>query len=158
MEDKVLMTKSSLQKFEDELNHMKTTMMRECLQDLADAKDKGDISENAEYDIAKEQLENLQLRIKTKEDTLRRVVLIDESSIDTSKVGILTKVSIENINNSTKAIYSIVPENEIDVRNGKISINSPIAKSLVGREVGEVVEFQAPAGLFKFKILKIDKL
>lgn len=156
--NKVLMTKSSLQKLENEISQLKSVEMRECLNNLAEAKDKGDISENAEYDIAKEQLENLQLKIKGKEATLKRVVLIDESSIDISKVGILTKVTIENQTNMSVVTYSLVPENEINVKEGKISVNSPIANSLLGKSIGEIAEFNAPAGTFIFKILDIKNI
>lgn len=155
---KVLMTKSSLLKLENEITELKSVQMRECLQNLADAKDKGDIAENAEYDIAKEQLENLQLRIKAKESVLKRVVLVDENSIDISKVGILTKVTLENLTTNTKVVYSLVPENEIDIKGGKISVNSPIAKSILNKSEGDEAEFIAPAGTFKLKVLKIENI
>lgn len=158
MEEKVLMTKSSLAKLEEEIRVLKSDKMRECLSDLADAKDKGDIAENAEYDIAMEVLQNLQLKIKSKESTLRRVVLIDDTSIDTSKVGILTKVTVENLTNKSVATYSIVPENEIDIKQSKISHNSPLAKCILHKKVGDVVDFNAPVGTFKLKVITIESL
>ena len=153
--EKILMTTSSLKKMEDELHKLKGVEMREKLKNLSDAKDKGDISENAEYEIAKEELENHQMKIAKITEMLNRSVLIDEGSIDTTKVGILTKVKLKNLNTNMEQTFSIVPENEINVKEGKISVNTPISKGLLNKSVGDVVEIQVPAGVLKFEVLSI---
>lgn len=154
--EKVLMTKSSLRKLEDDLNRMKGPEMRIKLNNLAEARDKGDISENSEYEIAKEEFENHQMRISRMNDVLNNVVLIHEGSIDITKVGILTTVKILNKKTNKDQIFSIVPENEINISQGKISSNTPIAKGLLGKSVGDIVIIDVPAGKLEFEILDIN--
>lgn len=150
------MTRSSLRKMEDDLNRLKGEEMVEKLRNLADARDKGDISENAEYDIAKEEFENHQIRINNLTNMLKNVILIDESNIDISKVGVLTKVKVLNKNINKEQEFSIVPENEIDVKSGKISSNTPIVKGLMNKCVGDVVEINVPVGILELEILNIS--
>lgn len=124
-------------------------------QQIAEARDKGDLSENAEYDAAKNAQGMLELKISKLQETIRNAKIIDESKLDTTKVLILSTVKIRNTKNNATMTYSIVPENEADLKLGKISVNSPIAKGLLGKSVGESVEIQVPAGKMTFEIVDI---
>ncbi len=123
---------------------------------IAEARDKGDLSENAEYDAAREAQGLLEMRIAQLENTLSKARIIDESKIDTSKVQILSRVKLMNHNVKREVEYTIVSENEANLREGKLAIGTPIAKALLGKKVGEIVEVQVPAGMLKLEILNIS--
>lgn len=150
-------TKEGLQKLRDELEHMKSVERPAISQQIAEARDKGDLSENAEYDAAKEAQGLLEMRIAKMEDLLSKARIIDESQLDTSKVLILSKVKIKNLSNNMELQYTLVSESEADLKSGKISISSPIGKGLLGKKVGEVAEVEVPAGKLKFEILDIQR-
>ena len=123
---------------------------------IAEARDKGDLSENAEYDAAREAQGLLEMRIAQLESTLSKARIIDETKIDTSKVQILSRVKLLNHNVKREVEYTIVSENEANLREGKLAIGTPIAKALLGKKVGEIVEVQVPAGMLKLEILNIS--
>lgn len=123
---------------------------------IAEARDKGDLSENAEYDAAREAQGLLEMRIAQLENTLSKARIIDETKIDTSKVQILSRVKLMNHNVKREVEYTIVSENEANLREGKLAIGTPIAKALLGKKVGEIVEVQVPAGMLKLEILNIS--
>ena len=123
---------------------------------IAEARDKGDLSENAEYDAAREAQGLLEMRIAQLENTLSKARIIDETKIDTSKVQILSRVKLLNHNVKREVEYTIVSENEANLREGKLAIGTPIAKALLGKKVGEIVEVQVPAGMLKLEILNIS--
>jgi len=125
-------------------------------QAIAEARDKGDLSENAEYDAAREAQGLLEMRIAQLESTLSKARIIDETKIDTSKVQILSRVKLLNHNVKREVEYTIVSENEANLREGKLAIGTPIAKALLGKKVGEIVEVQVPAGTLKLEILNIS--
>lgn len=124
-------------------------------QQIAEARDKGDLSENAEYDAAKNAQGMLELKISKLQETIRNAKIIDESKLDSTKVLILSTVKIKNTKNNLTMTYSLVPENEADLKVGKISVNSPMAKGLLGKAVGDNVEIQVPAGKMTFEIVEI---
>ena len=128
----------------------------EIIQQIAEARDKGDLSENAEYDAAKEAQGMLEAKIATLKAQIADAKIIDEKKIDTSAVQILTKVKLRNTKNNATMVYSIVPESEADLKAGKISSSTPIAKGLLGHKVGETVEIQIPSGKIGFEILEIS--
>lgn len=150
-------TKEGLEKFRDELERLKSVERPAVSQMIAEAREKGDLSENAEYDAAKNEQGMLELRIARLEETLSNARVIDESQLDTSKVSILSKLKLKNLKNNAVMEYTLVPENEADIKNGKISVNSPIAKGLLGKKAGETVEIKVPAGLMTFKIMGISR-
>lgn len=150
-------TKEGLEKLKDELEKLKSVERPAVSQMIAEAREKGDLSENAEYDAAKNEQGMLELRISKLEETLANARVIDESQLDDSKVSILTTVKLKNLNNNAVMSYTLVPENEADIKNGKISVNSPIAKGLLGKKKGETVEIQVPAGLMNFKVEDITR-
>jgi transcription elongation factor GreA len=150
-------TEEGLQKLKDELHHMKTVERPSISQQIAEARDKGDLSENAEYDAAKEAQGLLQAKIAKMEGLLANARLIDDSQIDNSRVFILSKVKIKNINNGATMEYTLVAENEANLAEKKISVDSPIGKGLLGKTVGEIAEVQVPAGLVKFEIVEISR-
>lgn len=150
-------TEEGLQKLKDELHHMKTVERPSISQQIADARDKGDLSENAEYDAAKEAQGLLEAKISKLETVLANARVIDESQIDNSKVFILSRVKIKNMNNNAVMEYTLVAENEANLAEKKISVDSPIGKGLLGKAVGEIAEVQIPAGLVKFEILEINR-
>ncbi|MFW5793469.1 MAG: transcription elongation factor GreA [Bacteroidota bacterium] len=157
MSDIKYFTKEGLQKLKDELEKMKSIDRPNISQEIAEAREKGDLSENAEYDAAKNAQAMLELRISKLEDTLSNARVIDESQLDDSKISILTKVKLKNLKNNAIVEYSLVPENESDIKSGKISVNSPIAKGLLGKSVGEIVEIEVPAGTLSFEVLEISR-
>ncbi len=150
-------TKEGLDKLKDELEKLKSVERPAVSNMIAEAREKGDLSENAEYDAAKNEQGMLELRIAKLEETLSNARVIDESQLDTSKVSILSKVKLKNLNNNALVEYTLVPENEADIKNAKISINSPIAKGLLGKEAGDKVAIQVPAGMMTFKIMDISR-
>ena len=150
-------TAEGLKKLRDELNHLKDVERPRASQAIAEARDKGDLSENAEYDAAKEAQGYLEMKIAKLEETLAGARLIDESQLDTSKVLVLSTVKIKNQTNGMEMTYTLVADGEADLASGKISVNSPIGKGLLGKSVGEVAEIQVPNGVMKFDILEITR-
>jgi transcription elongation factor GreA len=150
-------TKQGLDKLRDELEQLKSVERPSISQQIAEAREKGDLSENAEYDAAKNAQAMLELRISKLEETLSAARVIDESQLDGNRISILTKVKLKNLKNNAQMSYTLVPENEADIKAGKISVNSPIAKGLLGKTVGDTVEIQVPAGLMTFEVLDISR-
>ena len=139
----------------DELHKLKTVDRPHVINQIAEARDKGDLSENAEYDAAKEAQGLLEARIAKLEADLSNSRIIDESKLDNSKVSLLSNVTIKNLVNNSEMCYTIVSESEADLSQKKISASSPIGKGLIGKEVGEIAEIEVPNGIIKFEILKI---
>ena len=150
-------TAEGLKKLRDELNQLKDVERPKASQAIADARDKGDLSENAEYDAAKEAQGMLEMKIAKLEETLANARLIDESQLDTSKALVLSKVKIKNQTNGMVMTYTLVADGEADLASGKISVNSPIGKGLLGKSVGEVADIKVPNGIMKFDILEISR-
>lgn len=150
-------TEEGLKKLREELNHLKDVERPKASQAIAEARDKGDLSENAEYDAAKEAQGMLEMKIAKLEETLSNARLIDESQLDTSKALVLSKVKIKNQTNGMIMTYTLVAESEADLAAGKISVNSPIGKGLLGKSVGDVAEINVPNGTMKFDILEISR-
>ena len=150
------LTAEGYKKLKDELDHMRSVERPAAAVAIAEARDKGDLSENAEYDAAREAQGLLEMRIAQLEVTLSKSRVIDESQISKDKVQILSKVTLLNHNNSREVVYTIVSENEANLREGKLAIGTPIAKALLGKKKGEVVEVTVPAGIIKFEILDIS--
>ena len=149
------MTEEGLKKLKEELTHMESVERPRVVAAIAEARDKGDLSENAEYDAAKEAQGMLEMRIAQLKDTIANARIIDDSRLNTNEIQLLNKVKIKNLANGAVMEYSIVSETEADLRAGKISIATPIAKALLGHHVGDVVDVQVPAGKMKFEILEI---
>jgi transcription elongation factor GreA len=150
------MTEEGLAKLKQELEHLTSVERPAISAQIADARDKGDLSENAEYDAAKEAQGLLEAKIAKLEDMVANARIIDESKIDTSKVQILNKVKIKNTKNNQQMEYMLVSESESDIKNGKISVATPIAKGLLGKKVGDVVDIKVPSGMMSFEILEIS--
>ena len=150
-------TKEGLKKLKDELNHLKDIERPKASNAIAEARDKGDLSENAEYDAAKEAQGMLEMKISKMEDVVANARLIDEKQLDLSKVLVLSKVTIKNLNNQMEMNYTLVAESEADLKTGKISVNSPIGKGLLGKKVGEIAEINVPNGTLKFEIISINR-
>lgn len=150
-------TEDGLKKLKDELEHLKFVERPNISQQIAEARDKGDLSENAEYDAAKEAQGMLEMKIAKLEEMYAGARVIDESQLDTDKVLALSIVKIRNLNTKAEMTFTLVAETEADIKTGKISINSPIGTGLLGKKVGEVAEIQVPAGLVKFEILHISR-
>ncbi len=148
-------TKDGLQKLKDELTELKTKGRADMAKQIAEARDKGDLSENAEYDAAKEAQGLLELKISKLETVVGNARIIDESSVDTSKVSILSTVKIKNSKNKMEVTYQLVAEEEADLKSGKISVQSPIGKGLLGKKKGELATIKVPAGDLEFEILDI---
>ena len=155
MSDIKYFTEQGLQNLKDELNHLKNVERPNITKEIAEARDKGDLSENAEYDAAKEAQGMLEAKIVKLETQLSQARVLDESELDTSSVHLLTKVTIKNIENDMQLTYAIVPESEADLMDKKISVESPIAKGLLGKKVGEIAEIEVPSGMMKFEIIAI---
>lgn len=141
----------------DEIHFLKTKERANITRQIAEARDKGDLSENAEYDAAREAQGLLEARIAKLEDTLANARLVDTSQVDTSKVSILTKVKIKNLRNSQIVQYTLVTQSEANLKEGKISIDSPIGKGLMGKKVGDKVDITVPAGTIPFQVVEISK-
>lgn len=150
-------TAEGLKKLKDELNHLRDVERPKASQAIAEARDKGDLSENAEYDAAKEAQGLLEMKIAKMEELLANARLIDESQLDTSKVLVLSTVKLKNTQNGMEMSYTLVAESEADLKSGKISVTSPIGKGLLGKKVGDTAEIQVPNGTLKFKILEISR-
>ncbi len=150
-------TAEGLKKLRDELDHLKSIERPKASQDIADARDKGDLSENAEYDAAKEAQGLLEMKISKMEEVVANARLIDESQLDLSKVLVLSTVKIKNQVNGMEMIYTLVAESEADLKTGKISVTSPIGKGLLGKSVGDVAEISVPNGVIKFDIVEITR-
>jgi transcription elongation factor GreA len=151
------LTEEGMKKLHQELEHLRSVERPSISMQIAEARDKGDLSENAEYDAAKEAQGLLEMKIAKMEDLVANARLIDESKLDNSKVLILSKVRIRNTVNNAEMSYTLVAENEADLRAGKISISSPIAKALLGKKVGDKVEAQVPNGKVNLEILDITR-
>ena len=157
MSEVVYYTEEGLEKLKVDLDQLKSVERPNVARQIAEARDKGDLSENAEYDAAKEAQGLLEAKIAKMEAELSKARILDESQIDTSKVLIMSKVTIKNSTNGIKMTYTIVPESEADLKAKKISISSPIAKGLLGKEVGDTAEIQVPNGLMKFEVVEISR-
>ena len=157
MEDVKYYTQEGLDALKRELNHLEAVERPKISQAIADARDKGDLSENAEYDAAKEAQGMLELKIANLKNLISKARVLDESKIDVSKVLIYSIVKIKNLKNNAEMTYTIVPESEADLKAGKISVSSPIAKALIGNSTGDVVSVQAPAGVMEFQILNVSR-
>lgn len=150
-------TPEGLKKLREELEQMKSVERPKISQQIAEARDKGDLSENAEYDAAKEAQGLLEMKIAKLEQELSNARLIDESQLDTSKALVLSKVKIKNTVNGMEMTYTLVSEKEADLKAGKISVTSPIGKGLLGKSVGDIAEVQVPNGIVKFEVLEISR-
>ena len=150
-------TAEGLKKLRDELNQLKDIERPRASQAIAEARDKGDLSENAEYDAAKEAQGMLEMKISKLEEILSNARLIDESQLDNSKILVLSKVKIKNQTNGMEMTYTLVADGEADLASGKISVNSPIGKGLLGKSVGDVADIHVPNGIMKFDILEISR-
>jgi len=151
----IYVTKDALESMKAELQRMKTVDRPAASKAIAEAREKGDLKENAEYDAAKEAQGILEAKLKKLEGDIAAARILDESNVDTSKVSILTKVTVTNLNTKKQQMFHIVSEKEADLKLSKISVTSPIGKGLLGKVVGEVAEVQVPAGLLKFKVENI---
>tara|TARA_X000000368_G_scaffold418969_1_gene421155 strand:- start:2333 stop:2806 length:474 start_codon:yes stop_codon:yes gene_type:complete len=150
-------TEEGLKKLREELNQLKDIERPKISNAIAEARDKGDLSENAEYDAAKEAQGMLEMKISKLEETLAGARLMDESQLDTSKILVLSKVKIKNEANGMEMDYMLVADGEADLASGKISVNSPIGKGLLGKSVGDIAKISVPNGTLKFKILEISR-
>ena len=156
MDNKIIyLSEQGFNDLKNELNHLVTIERPSIIKQIADARDKGDLSENAEYDAAKEAQGLLEAKISKLELDLSNARILDESNVDTSTVRLLTHVTIENLENSMKMSYIIVSESEADITAKKISSSSPIGKGLLGKKEGDVVDINVPNGTVKFKIISI---
>jgi transcription elongation factor GreA len=150
-------TAEGLKKLRDELDQLKSIERPKASQAIAEARDKGDLSENAEYDAAKEAQGLLELKISKMEEVVSNARLIDESQLDTSKALVLSTVKIKNQANGMEMTYTLVAESEADLKTGKISVTSPIGKGLLGKSVGEIAEINVPNGVLKFEVLELSR-
>ena len=148
-------TEEGLKKLKDELQQLRTVERKSVIRQISEARDKGDLSENAEYDAAKDAQGLLELKIAKLDDIIYNARIVDSSLLDISKVSILTTVKIKNLKNNVEMKYTIVAENEADLKAGKISIDSPIGKGLLGKKVGDKVDVIVPAGIIPFEIIEI---
>jgi len=150
-------TKEGLLKLKEELEQLMMVERPAISKQIAEARDKGDLSENAEYAAAKEAQGMLELKISKLQDLIQNARELDESKLDSTKVLLMSSVIIKNLKNNTSTKYTLVPEQEADFRTGKISVNSPIAKGLLGKKVGDTVDIQVPAGVIPFEIVEISR-
>lgn len=150
-------TQEKLDELRSELQYLKMQGRADMAKQIAEARDKGDLSENAEYDAAKDAQGLLELKIMKLNEVVANARVMDETNIDISKVSILSKVKIKNKKNGMEVVYTIVSEEEADLKAGKISNSSPFGKGLFGKSVGEIAQIQAPAGLVEFEILEISR-
>lgn len=151
----IYMTAEGLQKLKEELQFLESTERPRVIRAIAEAREKGDLSENAEYDAAKEEQSNLESKISQLKAQMAEARIIDETRINTNEVQILTKVKIRNVKNGATKTYHLVTEGEADIAAGKLSVTTPIAKGLLGKKVGDIVEVKVPAGIMTFEILEI---
>lgn len=151
------LTEEGLRKLQEELNFLKNIERPRISQMISDARDKGDLSENAEYDAAKDAQGMLELKIQKMEELLANSRVVDASKLDNSKVLILSTVKLKNMGSKQEVVYTLVSEQEADLKSGKISVSSPIGKGLLGKSVGEIAEINVPSGTMQFKILEIKR-
>ena len=156
MSDIQYVTAKTLEQMKKELHRMRTVERPAASRAIAEAREKGDLKENAEYDAAKEAQGMLEAKLALLESQVASARIVDETTIDTSKVSILTKVKLTNLNTKREVVYQIVSEKEADLKTGKISVTSPIGKGLLGKKIGDVVEVQAPAGVIKLQVENIS--
>ena len=157
MADLKYYTEEGFQKLKDELDHLESVQRPDISKQIAEARDKGDLSENAEYDAAKNAQGMLELQISKLQEDIVNARIIDESKMDVSKVLILSVVKIRNMKNKASMTYTLVPENEADLKAGKLSVSSPIAKGLLGKSVGDTAEIEVPAGKLTFEIIEVSR-
>jgi transcription elongation factor GreA len=150
-------SEEGLKKLKQELEHLEQVERPRVSQEISDARDKGDLSENAEYHAAKEEQSLLELKIAKLKNVVANARILDESQLDLSKILIHSVVKIRNTANKMEFSYTLVADSETDIRNGKLSVNSPIGKGLLGKEVGDIAEIQVPSGIMKFEILEISR-
>ena len=158
MSDIKYYTPEGLQKLRDDLNQLTTVERPSISRQIAEARDKGDLSENAEYAAAKEAQSMLEMKISKLQDTVSNARLIDERKLDNTKILIFSTVTLKNTQNGSSVVYTLVPENEANFKIGKLSVSSPIAKGLLGKSIGETVEITIPAGKITFEIVEIKRL
>lgn len=156
MAEIVYVTKEGMEKLKEELNLLITVERPKASQAIAEAREKGDLSENAEYDAAKEAQGLLELRISKLQDAIGKARIIDPSQLDTSKVSVLSKVKVRNVKMKKDFVYTLVSEKEADLKQMKISVQSPIGKALLGKTVGEKVDVVTPGGIIPFEVLEIS--
>lgn len=156
MSEVTYLTQDGLNKLKKELEHLMNVERPKISKQIGEAIEKGDISENAEYDAAKDAQGMLEAKIAMLKGKVANARILDESKIDTSKVQILNKVTIKNQKNNSTMQYTLVPESEANLKEGKISVQTPIAKGLMGKKVGDVVEIQVPSGIIPFEIVEIS--
>lgn len=157
MSKTTFMTQEGFDKMVKEMEYLISIERPKISQQIAEARDKGDLSENAEYDAAKEAQGLLELRISKLQEAVRNARVIDAGQIETDKVYLLSKVKIKNLNNNTIMEYTLVSENEANLKEGKMSVESPIAKGLLGKVLGDIAEVKVPSGIMKFEILEIGR-
>ena len=150
-------SKESLEQLKEELKHLESVERPKISAAIAEARDKGDLSENAEYDAAKEAQGMLELKIAKLKNLVANARILDESKIDVSKILIYSKVQVKNLQNNAVMSYTLVPESESDLKAGKISVTSPIAKALIGKQKGEEVEVKVPVGIIKLEIMDVTR-
>lgn len=150
-------TEEGLKKLKDDLHQMESVERPKISQQIAEARDKGDLSENAEYDAAKEAQGLLEMRIAKLKEVIANARVIDDSEIDASKALILSNVKIKNLKNNAEVVYTLVAENEADLKAKKISVESPIGKGLLGKSVGDIADVETPGGIIQFEILEITR-
>lgn len=153
----VYMTEEGLEELKEELHRLRTKERSQIADDIAEARAKGDLSENAEYDAAKEKQGKLEARISEIEDTIARARIVDESTVDDSKAYILSDVTVENLDTGDEETFTLVSEEEADISDNKISVESPIGEGLLGKEKGDEVAIDVPAGTVSFKIVEISR-
>jgi transcription elongation factor GreA len=156
MSEVIYVTEEGLQKLKEELEQLRGVERPLISRQIAEARDKGDLAENAEYAAAKEAQGMLEMKINKLEDIVARSRIIDESKIDTLTVRILSKVKIKNRNSNIVMEYQLVPESEANLKQGKIAVSSPIARGLIGKKVGELVDIKVPSGIIPFEIISIS--
>jgi len=147
-----------MKKLKDELDHLENVERPRVSNDIAEARDKGDLSENAEYHAAKEEQSHLEFKIAKLKEVVSNARIIDESKLDTSKILIHSIVKIKNTTNNMEFTYTLVADSETNIKEGKLSVNSPIGKGLLGKKVGEIAEIQVPNGVMKFEIMDISRV
>lgn len=150
-------TPEGFQRLKDELEHLEHVERPRVTQDISDARDKGDLSENAEYHAAKEEQSHLEFKIAKLKNVFSNARILDDSQLDTSKVLVLSKVKIKNVANKMEFTYTLVADSESDIAKFKLSVNSPIGKGLLGKEVGDIAEIQVPNGIMKFEVMDISR-
>ena len=150
------MTKDGYDKILAEINYLETVKRPEISAQIAEARDKGDLSENAEYDAAKEAQGMLEMKINNLKLTIADAKIIDESKLKTDSVQILNKVELKNVKNGMKMVYTIVSESEANLKEGKISVNTPIAQGLLGKKVGDIAEIKVPQGMINLEVVNIS--